>query len=49
VNDIAERIARHFGRKGRDDWRSLREAGFASEAYEIDEQSKPDWKRAGRI
>ncbi len=49
VNDIAERIARHFGRKRREDWRTLRDAEFGPEAVDNREHPKPDWKRAGRV
>jgi diadenylate cyclase len=50
VNDVAERIAKHFGRKRRDDWRmATREHELQSEAMEAREHEKPDWKRAGRV
>ena len=48
VNDVAERIARHFGRKRRDDWRSLRESELSPGALDAREESATDWKRVGR-
>ncbi|HVX66447.1 MAG TPA: diadenylate cyclase CdaA [Bryobacteraceae bacterium] len=48
VQDVAERIARHFGRKRRDDWRALRESELSPGALDAREQPAPDWKRVGR-
>jgi diadenylate cyclase len=48
VNDVAERIARHFGSKRHDDWRSLRETELSPGVLDAREQPTPDWKRAGR-
>jgi diadenylate cyclase len=50
LSRVAERVAQHFGRKRREDWRMAawepaRDAGAA----ENGEQPAPDWKRAGRV
>jgi diadenylate cyclase len=50
VDEVAERIAKHFGRKRRDDWRGAgREAEFESEALNANEHAKPGYKRVGRL
>jgi len=49
VNDVAERIAKHFGRKRRDDGRlAARDPEMGVEAEETREHVQPDWKRVGR-
>ena len=49
VNDVAERIAKHFGRKRRDDGRlAARDPEMGVEVEETREHVQPDWKRVGR-
>jgi diadenylate cyclase len=48
VNEVAERIARHFGRKRRDDWRLVEREPLSDLEVEPQEHGKPGWKRVGR-
>ncbi len=47
LNRVAERVAQHFGRKRKEDWRqAAREPAWDAEA--VADRARPDWKRAGR-
>jgi diadenylate cyclase len=48
VNEVAERIAKHFGRKRRDDWRLVEREPLSDLEVEPQEHGKPGWKRVGR-
>jgi diadenylate cyclase len=48
LNRVSERVAQHFGRKRREDWRqTAREPSWNPEGAA--DRAKPDWKRAGRV
>ena len=48
VNEVAERIAKHFGRKRREDWRLTEREPLSDLEVEPPEGGKPGWKRVGR-
>jgi diadenylate cyclase len=48
VNEVAERIAKHFGRKRREDWRLTEREPLSDLEIEPQEHGKPGWKRVGR-
>ena len=48
LNRVAERVAKHFGRKRQEDWRqAAREPSWDAEP--VADRAEPDWKRAGRV
>jgi diadenylate cyclase len=50
VDEVAGRIAKHFGRKRRDDGRlAVGDFDLQPEMEETREHVKPDWKRVGRL
>jgi diadenylate cyclase len=49
VNEVADRIAKHFGRKRRDDWRMADREPELPEPIDTQEHTKPDWKQLGRL
>lgn len=50
LNRVAERVAQHFGRKRREEWRvAAREPAWEAGVTENGEHPKPNWKQAGRL